>query len=90
VTKCRKLHRINLDIFWNINFSSGTIFEICGENARGENKVLAFGERYDNLAKKIGMKKDVPALGLRLKLIRQSFKKRKVPKLKKPKIYLKT
>ncbi|MSU55238.1 MAG: hypothetical protein EXS46_01710 [Candidatus Taylorbacteria bacterium] len=69
----------------NRAFTCQTIFEIHNAESRETCKPLAVGVRYANLAKKIGWRKDLPGIGVRL-----SFKEKNVQKnLKflKPKIY---
>ncbi len=63
----------SLNISYKINNSlngiravnGGTTFALIGEGEnKKENELLAVGLRYDGLAKKIGLKKDIPAVGL--------------------------
>ena len=58
-------YRINDNLIPDRRHSSQTIFEITdgAENKRG---IVASGGRYDGLAKKIGLKKDIPAIGLKI------------------------
>lgn len=69
----------------NRAFSCQTLFEIYNPESQEICQPLAIGVRYAHIAKKIGMKKDIPGVGVRL-----SFKEkiaRKNLKFLKPKIY---
>ncbi len=57
-------HEINGFLLGDPNYSSDTIFEVIDENSC---KVLAYGTRYDSLARKIGIRKDIPALSVMIK-----------------------
>lgn len=60
-------YRINNSLVPDRRHCSQTIFEI----AKGTDKkreIMACGNRYDGLAKKIGLKKDIPAVGLKISL----------------------
>lgn len=66
-------------------FACQTIFEIVNGNSCDCEKPLAFGIRYANLAKKLGLKRDLPGIGVRL-----SFTEKNKPHNRtflKPKIY---
>ena len=63
-----------------------TVFEIRS----GESVPLAIGMRYDNITKKIGLKKEIPAVGITLMFKPLEAKKQKKVKsvlMKKPKFY---
>ncbi len=68
-------------------FCSHTIFEIGKENEKGEREILASGFWYSRLTKKLGFKKELPAIGATL-----SFKKKNkgpiAKSLPRPKFYL--
>ena len=46
--------------------SSHTIFEITAGGAENKKEIIASGGRYDGLAKKIGLRKDIPAIGIKI------------------------
>lgn len=72
------LYDINKDILGNPGYSSSTIFTILDKKT---GKILATGSRYNNLAKRIGHKKDLPGIGVTIKL----NKIKKVPNSNLPK-----
>lgn len=63
-----------------------TIFEIRDLHSEKE-EVLAFGFRYNGLARKIGLKKEIPAINLRLAAKKNLDKKLKTAKSKKPQVF---
>jgi histidyl-tRNA synthetase len=79
-------HEINGFLLGEPNYSSDTVFEVSDE-ATG--KILGYGTRYDLLARKIGIRKDIPALSV---LIRVKKKKtasaKSVKKVKEPVLFL--
>ena len=79
-------YRINNTLLGSKNYCSQTIFEIKTE--KGE--LLAVGMRYNSLAKKIGAKKEVPAIGVSFcyKKPVGTNKKISLKNLPKPKFYL--
>jgi len=53
-------YRINHSIFSDLDIGSETVYSISSQPEQGEDsELLAFGFRYNRLAKKIGLKKDV-------------------------------
>lgn len=58
-------YRINNHLIPNKLHSSHTAFQLITGN-ENKKEVVAFGGRYDGLAKKIGFKKDIPAVGLKI------------------------
>ena len=58
-------YRINDNLIPDRRHSSQTIFEIT-DGAENKRVIVASGGRYDGLAKKIGLKKDIPAIGLKI------------------------
>lgn len=58
-------YRINNNLIPDRRHSSQTIFEITKGN-ENKKEVVASGGRYDGLAKKLGLKKDIPAIGLKI------------------------
>jgi len=69
----------------NRAFSCQTIFEIHNPESRELCKPLAVGVRYANLGKKMGLKRDVPGVGVRLTFKEKNSSKNL--KFLKPKIY---
>ena len=84
-------YKIRPDLLSNKTHSSHTVFEIRGEfGSSKKSEMLAYGYRYNYLAKKIGLKKDVPSMGMTL-IIKKNpalVKKIIIKNIKKPKFYL--
>jgi histidyl-tRNA synthetase len=60
-------YRIVNTVLGNHKYCAQTVFQIRRVDADGNAKeVLAAGVRYDSLSKKVGTKKDIPAIGLKL------------------------
>lgn len=74
-------YTIEHELIGSRSYCSETIFEIRGKKD-GKESVLAIGERYNTLAKKIWNKKDVPAIGIALILHPHFIEKKK--SVKKP------
>ncbi|MDO8659666.1 MAG: histidine--tRNA ligase, partial [Candidatus Parcubacteria bacterium] len=86
-------YNINKNLVRGLSYYTRTVFEIIEQNA-GENNTpltLAGGGRYDYLARQIGSKKDVPAVGFSIgvdRIVASPWYKKLAPRiLKKPKIY---
>ncbi|OHA17552.1 MAG: hypothetical protein A2836_03570 [Candidatus Taylorbacteria bacterium RIFCSPHIGHO2_01_FULL_45_63] len=84
-------YRINNALVGNRHFCTHTIFEIrsLDQAEDAEGTPLAVGIRYNNLAKKIGWRRDLPALGVTI-AYRKNEKNGNDPKkikIKKPQIY---
>ncbi|HEU0085784.1 MAG TPA: histidine--tRNA ligase [Candidatus Paceibacterota bacterium] len=90
-------YAINKNLVRGLSYYTRTVFEVISEEEyeeNGEKKTLeiaiAGGGRYDYLAKSIGSKKDVPAVGFSIgvdRIIESTWYKRLSPRiLKKPKI----
>jgi len=69
----------------NKAFSCETIFEIHNPASLAECKPLAVGIRYANIAKKLGLKRDLPGIGVHLTF--KETDERKNIKFLRPKIY---
>ena len=84
---------INKNLVRGINYYTRTVFEIIEPNIGegGEPLTIASGGRYDYLAKSLGNKKDVPAVGAGIgvdRVIISSWHEKLAPRIiKKPKIY---
>ncbi|MEI6528532.1 MAG: His/Gly/Thr/Pro-type tRNA ligase C-terminal domain-containing protein [bacterium] len=81
-------YRINDCLISDRRYASQTIFEIKqkSENTKHADPSLAIGFRYDSIGKKIGFKKDVPAVGLKLSF-RSASDKNQIPKIKRSSVF---
>lgn len=85
-------YKINPGIVSNKNYASYTLFEIkqISDKKNEDGELLAYGYRYNGLAKKIGGKKDVPTIGATI-LVKKNPKAQKkvvIKNIKKPDFYL--
>ena len=86
-------YTINKNLVRGLSYYTRTVFEIIEEKGGEDNTplTLAGGGRYDYLAKQIGSKKDVPAVGFSIgvdRIISSPWYKKLSPRImKKPKIY---
>jgi len=86
----------SLDIPYKINdclisdrrYASGTVFEIKQKSANPKvpDESLAVGFRSDSVCKKLGLKKDVPVIGVKISF-KSDFEKRQLPKIKKTSVF---
>lgn len=89
-------YKIKPNILSNKLYASNTVFEIrqmpTKENSEScsEGELLAYGYRYNHLAKKLGAKREIPSVGLTIfiKKTPDISKKILVKNIKKPKFYL--
>lgn len=86
-------YNVNKNLVRGLSYYTRTVFEII-EQTGGEDGsplTLAGGGRYDYLARHIGSKRDVPAVGISIgvdRIVASSWYKKLSPRiLKKPKIY---
>ncbi len=82
-------YKINHHLVGNRKYCSETIFEIVSHSDSKKHpdcQTLALGVRYDGLAKKIGLKKDVSGVGISL-LFKRPAKESVATKVKKPVVY---
>lgn len=86
-------YNVNKNLVRGISYYTRTVFEII-EQAGGEDGTpltLVAGGRYDYLARQIGSKRDVPAVGISIgvdRIVSSAWYKKLSPRiLKKPKIY---
>lgn len=86
-------YRINKNLVRGLSYYTRTVFEVYTEG-EGEDELpaqVASGGRYDYLARQIGSKKDVPAVGFSVgvdRVISSPWYKKLSPRIiKKPKIY---
>ena len=86
-------YRINKNLVRGLSYYTRTVFEVIKENEgeEGGSISIAGGGRYDYLAKQLGNKKDVPAVGFSVgvdRIVESSWYKKLSPRImKKPKIY---
>ena len=85
-------YTINKNLVRGLSYYTRTVFEIVGEPDENGNALsLGGGGRYDYLAKHLGSKKDIPAMGMAFgvdRVIQASWYKKHTPRiLKKPKMY---
>lgn len=83
-------YSISQNIISNKLYANHTVFEIYEPNKKSEmGSLLAYGYRYNSLAKKIGFKKDIPSVGLTIIVKKTSGNKKiNINKIKKPIFYL--
>lgn len=86
-------YNLNKNLVRGLSYYTRTVFEIL-EKGEGENDIpltLAGGGRYDYLARQLGSKKDIPAVGFSVgvdRIIASPWYKKLSPRImKKPKIY---
>ncbi|MFA6076615.1 MAG: histidine--tRNA ligase [Candidatus Paceibacterota bacterium] len=86
-------YNINKNLVRGLSYYTRTVFEVYAKNNKEEEPPvqIASGGRYDYLARQIGGKKDVPAVGFSMgvdRIVESSWYKKLAPRiLKKPKIY---
>ncbi|MHB0978132.1 MAG: His/Gly/Thr/Pro-type tRNA ligase C-terminal domain-containing protein [Minisyncoccota bacterium] len=78
--------RLSCDLFENKHYASHTIFVIRDLD---DESVLASGARYSRLSKKLGFKKELPAISMHISASKKLAQKERIYKdLPKPKFYL--
>jgi len=86
-------YNINKNLVRGLSYYTRTVFEVYTESLGedGSPTQIASGGRYDYLARQLGGKKDVPAVGFSMgvdRIVESSWYKKLCPRiLKKPKIY---
>lgn len=86
-------YNINKNLVRGLSYYTRTVFEIIEQKGSedGSPLTLAGGGRYDYLARQIGSKKDIPAVGMSIgvdRIVASPWYKKLAPRiLKKPKIY---
>jgi histidyl-tRNA synthetase len=79
-------HEINGFLLGDPSYSSDTVFEVSDEST---GKVLGYGTRYDALARKIGIRRDVPALSVLIRVKKTKTASAKIiNKVKEPSLFL--
>jgi histidyl-tRNA synthetase len=81
-------YRINDCLMSDRRYASGTVFEIKQKNTnpRNADESLAIGFRGDLASKKLGFKKDVPMVGIKISF-KSDFEKKQLPKIKKTSVF---
>ncbi|MDQ3244932.1 MAG: histidine--tRNA ligase [bacterium] len=86
-------YNLNKNLVRGLSYYTRTVFEIIEDKASedGTPLTIAAGGRYDYLAKHLGSKKDVPAVGFSVgvdRIVSASWYKKLTPRIiKKPKVY---
>jgi histidyl-tRNA synthetase len=86
-------YSINKNLVRGLSYYTRTVFEIIEQKGADDGSPLALagGGRYDYLARQIGSKKDIPAVGFSIgvdRIVASPWYKKLAPRiLKKPKIY---
>lgn len=85
-------YKIKPSLLSNKLFAAGTTFEIrqMSDKADEDGELLAYGYRYNHLAKKIGGKREIPSVGITIFVKRNPLTTKKViiKNIKKPRFYL--
>ena len=81
-------YKINDCLVSDRRYASGTVFEIKqkSDNPKIPDQSLAVGFRSDGVCKKLGFKKDVPMVGVKLSF-KSDFEKRIAPKIKRASVF---
>ncbi len=86
--KMEVTYKINNYLVGNRHLNCQTVFEIKGRlGEHGKIETLAFGSRYDLLAKKMGQKRDIPTLSVKLEFKNSIKSKDSVKKIRKPRLH---
>jgi histidyl-tRNA synthetase len=76
---------IDQSIIGDPNYSSNTVFKIIDQNT---GKTVAAGSRYDHLARKCGLRKDIPAIGISINVPKpKKISESSLSKIEKSKFY---
>lgn len=78
-------YKIKSSVLSNKHYASYTVFEV-----RSDEELVAYGYRYNHLAKKLGSKRDIPSIGATIivKKTPATAKKILIKNIKKPRFYL--
>jgi histidyl-tRNA synthetase len=81
-------YKINDNLVPDRRYASGTVFEIKQKSAnpKSADESLAVGFRSDQVCKKLGFKKDVPMVGIKIDF-KSDYEKREIPKIKKSSVF---
>lgn len=84
-------YNLNKNLVRGLSYYTRSVFEIYAAESGEEPVQIASGGRYDYLARQIGGKRDVPAVGISMgvdRIIEASWYKKLAPRIiKKPKVY---
>ncbi len=83
-------YKIKPNILSNKLFAAYTVMEIRDLSKGEDGELLAYGYRYNHLAKKLGGKREIPTVGLTVMVKKNPKLAKKIPvkKIKKPHFYL--
>lgn len=84
-------YKIKPNLYSNKQYASHTIFEIRGTTDKSDEEIrLAVGYRYNYLARKIGIKKEIPSIGITITVKKDAIPAKKIliKNIKKPRFYL--
>lgn len=87
------MYKIRSSVLSNKQYASYTVFEIRSGEMAGDSssdELLAYGYRYNHLAKKLGGKREVPSIGVTITVKKNAAISKKViiKNIKKPRFYL--
>ncbi|MFA6536329.1 MAG: His/Gly/Thr/Pro-type tRNA ligase C-terminal domain-containing protein [Candidatus Paceibacterota bacterium] len=80
-------YQINNSLVGNRNFETGTIFEIREDGNDRSKPPLAYGARYEGLARKLGARRDIPSVGISVSYERKNKSAGTNHRIKKPKVF---
>jgi histidyl-tRNA synthetase len=80
-------YSINDGLIENPDYASHLVFKLFGKEQGKDRELIAYGARWGNIAKKIGLKKDIPCSSLTLCVPKSAKAEAKVKKIKKPQLY---
>lgn len=85
-------YKIKPNIISNKHYAAYTVFEVrqISEKKDSDGELLAYGYRYNHLAKKLGGKREIPSMGVTIVVKKHPATQKKViiKNIKKPKFYL--
>lgn len=87
IEKSKIPYAINHSLIGDPSYGNETVFEIVARGKSGDRKRLAFGQRYNGIARKFLNKKDVAAIGASLFLKKESLDCETGRKESKPKFF---
>jgi len=83
-------YKIDHALGGNRSFANETIFDIRETMPDGTSQRLSYGMRYDNLGKRLGLRSELPSVGVNVLLVRdkRERKERRAIRFKKPLVFL--
>jgi histidyl-tRNA synthetase len=87
------MYKIKPSVLSNKLFATYTVFEVRQASKKGgdeDGELLAYGYRYNHLAKKLGGKREIPSMGVTILVKKHPLTSKKVliKNIKKPRFYL--